>query len=99
MCLANIPPVCGSGVFDNIDKATCSLNVPEEALSAYLTADGWKDFVNIQGIPTVIGQVETDATPLAKTYFDLTGKPLSQQQRGINLVRCADGTTRKVIIR
>ena len=32
-------------------------------------------------------------------YFDLTGKPLSQPQRGINLVRKADGTTRKIIVK
>ena len=32
-------------------------------------------------------------------YFDLTGKPLPQPQRGINLVRKADGTTRKIIVR
>jgi len=32
-------------------------------------------------------------------YFDLTGKPLAQPQRGINLVRKADGTTRKIIVK
>ena len=32
-------------------------------------------------------------------YYDLTGKPLPQPQRGINLVRKADGTTRKIIVR
>ncbi|MCR5362359.1 MAG: leucine-rich repeat protein [Bacteroidales bacterium] len=32
-------------------------------------------------------------------YFDLTGKPLAQPRRGINLVRKADGTTRKIIVK
>ena len=35
----------------------------------------------------------------ATTYFDLTGKRLAQPQRGINLVRRADGTARKIIVR
>ena len=32
-------------------------------------------------------------------YFDLTGKPLPQPQRGVNIVRKADGTTRKIIMK
>ena len=39
------------------------------------------------------------ASTTGDEYFDLTGKPLAQPQRGINLVRKADGTTRKIIVK
>jgi hypothetical protein len=31
------------------------------------------------------------------SYFDLQGRQLPTMQRGLNIVRSADGTTRKVI--
>ena len=45
-----------------------------------------------------LAKVGTAATS-GDEYFDLTGKPLAQPQRGINLVRKADGTTRKFIVK
>jgi hypothetical protein len=39
------------------------------------------------------------AATIGDEYFDLTGKPLANPQRGINLVRKADGTTRKIIVK
>ncbi|MDE6811795.1 MAG: leucine-rich repeat domain-containing protein, partial [Muribaculaceae bacterium] len=52
---APIPPTLGKDVFNGVDKAT--LNVPEQDLSAYQTAEGWKDFANIIPIPTMIDRL------------------------------------------
>ena len=37
-------------VFEGVKKTTCTLFVPAGSVSAYRTADGWKDFVNIKAI-------------------------------------------------
>ena len=81
ICLANYSPKCTSSTFDLVDKTACSLYVPDEALSYYKRADGWKDFFNIQGISTGIGQIESDA-PSDKTYIDLTGRKVVTPRRG-----------------
>ena len=50
-CLASTPPSVGSSVFKGCYSAT--LYVPEEAVNAYRSADGWKAFANIVGIDYV----------------------------------------------
>ena len=47
--LAEIPPVCGSGVFDRVNKTNCELIVLEGSVAAYTQAKGWKEFSNIRG--------------------------------------------------
>ncbi len=81
ICLANYSPECSSSTFEYVDKTACSLYVPDEAISDYKTADGWKDFFNIQGISSGIGQIESDV-PSDKTYIDLTGRKVVTPRRG-----------------
>lgn len=50
------PPVCGKYCFSNVDKSI-PLYVPAESIDAYKAADGWKDFTNIQTLPTGIDQL------------------------------------------
>ena len=47
--LAEIPPVCGSGVFDRVNKTNCELIVPVISVIAYKQAKGWNEFSNIRG--------------------------------------------------
>ena len=51
--LAEIPPVCGSGVFDRVNKTNCELIVPVISVTAYKQAEGWKEFSNISGFSGV----------------------------------------------
>ena len=48
--LAVEPPICGEGVFEEVDKTTCQLLVPEESINKYKTADQWKEFLYISGV-------------------------------------------------
>ena len=47
--LAEIPPVCGSGVFDGVNKTNCKLIVPIVSVIAYKQAEVWNEFSNIRG--------------------------------------------------
>jgi len=51
--LAEIPPVCGSGVFDGVNKTNCELIVPVISVTAYKQAEVWNEFSNIKGFSGV----------------------------------------------
>ena len=51
--LAEIPPVCGSGVFDGVNKTNCELIVPIMSVIAYKQAEVWNEFSNISGFSGV----------------------------------------------
>ena len=49
---------------------------------------------------TAIGNVEAEtAAPTVVGYYDLSGRRLSGQQRGLNIIRYSDGTSRKVMVK
>ena len=50
--------------------------------------------------PSAIGNVEAEtAAPTVIGYYDLSGRRLSGQQRGLNIIRYSDGTSRKVMVK
>ena len=51
--LAEIPPMCGSGVFDRVNKTNCELIVPIVSVIAYKQAEVWNEFSNIRGFSGV----------------------------------------------
>ena len=51
--LAGIPPVCGYGVFDGVNKTNCELIVPVISVTAYKQAEVWNEFSNIRGFSGV----------------------------------------------
>ena len=46
-CDAAMPPVVGSGAFDGVGKDNLTLQVPEQSVPLYQTANGWADFKRI----------------------------------------------------
>lgn len=46
-CNATTPPVVGGGAFDGVGKENLTLEVPEQSVSLYQTANGWADFNRI----------------------------------------------------
>ena len=47
ICNAITPPEIGEGAFNGVPKANFSVEVPEQALVAYQTAPGWREFARI----------------------------------------------------
>ena len=71
---AEVPPVCGSYVFDVVNIQECTLQVPEKSISAYQQADQWKEFFLIEGVPTAIGGVTVDgAVPTTADVYSTNG--------------------------
>jgi len=94
---------CTEGVDNSsIVYETATLYVPIGKKAVYEETDGWKLFRNI---------VETDIEKLSgiadvvsdqsvqKTYYSLSGRCLQQMQKGLNIIRMADGRVMKVIKR
>ena len=71
---AEVPPVCGEGVFYRVNTQECTLQVPEKSISAYLWADQWREFSFIEGVPTAIGGITVDgAVPATADVYSTNG--------------------------
>ena len=81
-----------------------TLYVPVGTLEVYQATTGWKDFFNIQEeTASTIEDVRMEygnhpSEDLVERY-DLRGHRLSSPVRGINIIRFADGSTRKISVR
>jgi len=62
-----VPPTAGNYTFDGINKATCTVNVPYGYKCAYISANQWKNFVNI---------VDGTTTPCPTGIEDVVAEPL-----------------------
>ncbi|MBO5182617.1 MAG: leucine-rich repeat domain-containing protein [Paraprevotella sp.] len=52
------------------------------------------------GLPTDITEAATSTTtPTVEGYYDLNGRKFNAPQRGINIIRYSNGTTRKIVVR
>ncbi len=93
------PPTCGTQALDDINKWTCILQVPAHTLSLYQAAPQWKEFFFIEeatGIKGITGDNTSSRATITSSY-DLNGKQFSQPQKGLNILKMSDGTTRKVM--
>ena len=83
--------------FYSSNYTNATLYVPYGTKAKYLATDGWKNFVNIVEMDeTAVKEVSASNTNEAK-YYSLDGKQFSQPQKGLNILKMSDGTTRKVV--
>ena len=83
--LAEIPPVCGSGVFDGVNKTNCELIVPVISVIAYKQAEVWNEFSNISGFSGVEDTVADGNTIRAiGNQIEIIGYFTSVEVYGIN---------------
>ena len=95
-------PETNSSYFSFSDEFAerCSLVVPDESVEKYREHPQWGRFRNIGSnkAPTTIQQVE-QADAAASAWYGCDGKQLSAPVKGLNIVKMADGTVKKVIVR
>ncbi len=92
------PPSCSQYTFGYVDTSSCVLYVPAGAIDSYATADVWKEFSNIRDVSTSgIASAATEEKEVVG-YYTVGGQRVSAPQRGINIVRYSDGTTKKILV-
>ena len=76
-----------------------TLYVPKGTIDKYKATEGWKDFSFIEeGNPTGIKAVENTKNNNIAIY-NLNGVSQPEPQKGMNIVRMGDGTTKKVVMK
>lgn len=66
-CSSLNPPVLGNYVFYNVDKSI-PLYVPYESIELYKTTNQWREFTNIQAIPTTVLSANGDPLNVGVYY-------------------------------
>ena len=98
--MTQVPPTCGEEALDDINKRECTLIVPQGYVDAYRTAPQWKEFLFMEEIdPDGIKNIEHSPLNTEEAWYSLDGNKLSKPQKGINIIRMSDGTTKKVMIK
>jgi hypothetical protein len=107
-CLAEKAPTTLSDVFLGTDLANATLYVPGESYGSYSLVEPWSLFGTIvPGNGNLVAPEKDAETAIAslkdagkiQQVYSLGGQQTSKLQRGINVVRMSDGTTRKVLVK
>ncbi len=97
-CYAKIPPVAPD--FTNEQYINLTVKVPKESFAAYQEADVWKNFWNLTTLDdSGVDDVLTDVSIKEVGRYDLNGRYVTSNYKGIIIVRYSDGSTRKIINR
>ena len=105
-CYAEQLPEIGDLVFFPYSGANSTLHVPATAIETYKTAEQWKDFGTILALtdddpkPTTNINVSiATQQPIITGRYTIDGKRINQPQRGLNIIKMSDGTTKKVFLK
>lgn len=101
-----IPPICAEDAFGSSPYGNggafrnAVLYVPTGSLEDYKSAQGWRNFVNIQekdfedGIHGIMSNKKNN-----NSVFNLAGIKQTKQNKGISIILQSDGTSKKVLKR
>ena len=100
----NVPNVNEYG-FGEIPFELAKLHVPSVSVEAYKHTFPWGRFGEIVALtdddpkPTGVNSLKADNDLRPEATYSLDGRRLSNPQRGLNIIRMSDGTTKKVMIK
>lgn len=99
ICMTNGVPSTAADAFADagISQDTLYVNITYEA--AFRDTAPWSGFGRIEGVGVVSGIDNPTSVAAEPVIFDLNGRRQHQLQRGVNLIRKADGSVRKVMVR
>ena len=79
---------------------TATLYVPTGTKAKYESTPAWNMFTNIvEGIENDVKSVETDAKAEETERYNIGGQRINSPQKGLNIVKMSNGTTRKVVVK
>lgn len=92
-CHGLVPPKLPN--MSNFQYMNVNVFVPEEALEAYKADENWGKFWNLQG--SGVEGVNIDSKKDVSGSFDMNGRSVSEDYKGIVIVRFSDGSYRKML--
>ena len=104
-CKSMNAPNTASDAFDDSFSEKVTLHVPEGCVNSYKAVVPWSNSKNIIDIngdipnPTGINFIDTESSNHSVFYYTIEGKRHIQPQRGINIIKMSDGTTKKVVFK
>ncbi len=94
--LATTPPTCASNALGAF-ASDVVIYVPAGSGDAYKAADVWSNFDIQEFDATGVKAVETVGDVEVEGYYTVGGQKIGGLQKGVNIVRYTDGTSKKVI--
>ena len=96
-----------SNVFEVVDFTTFTTNftsatllVPAGTKSKYESKSAWNKFTNIVEMElNSVKSAQTDVTVEEMERYNISGQRISAMQKGLNIVKMSDGTTKKVMFK
>lgn len=105
-CYAEEVPVTDSHVFNDVNFENATLHVPAASIDTYSNAKQWKNFGTIVALTDEDPKPTTEITATIATQqptiverYTIDGKRVNQPQRGLNIIKMSDGTTKKVVVK
>lgn len=98
--LENKPVYISEDFFSNRVYVNAILYVPEKYLESYKKSIGWRNFFNIYSLETSgVDDIELDSVEKSVVErYDVKGRVIKEDYRGISIVRFSDGSVKKVIL-
>lgn len=94
--LAKTPPCAYEDTFPAAAYLNAMLYVPIGSLDSYKSATCWKNFLMEEKDVSGVEGVKADDNLVEKARYSLDGKMLLAPEKGVNIVKMSDGTTKKV---
>lgn len=98
-------PTAGENLFLDTPCLFATLHVPASSVADYKQTYPWNQFGEIVPLtdddpsPTGMNSLKADDNRSPEATYSLDGRHLFNPQRGMNIIRMSDGTTKKVIMR
>ena len=97
--LAKTPPCAYENTFPTAAYLNAMLYVPIGSLDSYRSATCWKNFLMEEKDVSGVEGVKADDNLVEKARYSLDGKMLLAPEKGVNIVKMSDGTTKKVVVK
>ncbi|MBQ9669585.1 MAG: leucine-rich repeat protein [Prevotella sp.] len=82
----------------SIDFTSATLYVPAGTKEKYESTPAWNKFkMIVEQEVNAVESVETDAKAEETERYNVSGQRISTPQKGLNVVKMSDGTTRKIM--